>query len=80
MDLHDRSAEEPLLLILDDILGIGEEIKQLHPRADFSCHWHASWNIESLVRVQDHNEIDSYLKGIFLSKTREEAYDQFAEF
>ena len=32
------------------------------------------------MRVQDRNEIDSDLKGIFLSRTREEAMNQFSEF
>ena len=32
------------------------------------------------MRVQDRNEIDSDLKGIFLSRTREEALNQFTEF
>ena len=31
-------------------------------------------------RVQERNEIDSDLKGIFLSRTREEALNQFTEF
>ncbi len=30
--------------------------------------------------MQDRNEIDSDLKGIFLSRTREEAMDRFNEF
>ena len=37
-------------------------------------------HFESHVRVQDRNEIDSDLKGIFLSRTREEALNQFTVF
>ena len=37
-------------------------------------------HFESHVRVQDRNEIDSDLKGIFISRTREEALNQFTEF
>ncbi len=81
MDLHERGVEEPLLFIADGLPGIEEEIKQLYPRADFQlCTIHASRNFESHVRVQDRNEIDSDLKGIFLSRTREEALNQFTEF
>ena len=81
MDLHQRGVEEPLLFIADGLPGIEEEIKQLYPRADFQlCTIHASRNFESHVRVQDRNEIDSDLKGIFLSRTREEALNQFTEF
>jgi putative transposase len=36
--------------------------------------------ISNPMWVQDMNETDSYLKGIFLSQTREEAHDQFTEF
>ena len=81
MDLHERGVEEPLLFIADGLPGIEEEIKQLYPRADFQlCTIHASRNLESHVRVQDRNEIDSDLKGIFLSRTREEALNQFNAF
>ena len=81
MDLHERGVGEPLLFIADGLPGIEEEIKQLYPRADFQlCTIHASRNFESHVRVQDRNEIDSDLKGIFLSRTREEALNQFTEF
>ena len=81
MDIHERGVEEPLLFIADGLPGIEEEIKQLYPRADFQlCTIHASRNLESHVRVQDRNEIDSDLKGIFLSRTREEALNQFNEF
>ena len=41
---------------------------------------HASRNFESLVRVLDRNEIDSDLKGIFLSRSRADALDQFNAF
>ena len=81
MDIHERGVEEPLLFIADGLPGIEEEIKQLYPRADFQlCTIHASRNFESHVRVQDRNEIDSDLKGIFLSRTREEALNQFTVF
>ena len=81
MDIHGRGVEEPLLFIADGLPGIEEEIKQLYPRADFQlCTIHASRNFESHVRVQDRNEIDSDLKGIFLSRSREEALNQFTEF
>ena len=81
MDLHERGLEEPLLFIADGLPGIEEEIKQLYPRADFQlCTIHAGRNFESHVRVQDRNEIDSDLKGIFLSRSREEALNQFTEF
>ena len=81
MDLHERGLEEPLLFIADGLPGIEEEIRQLYPRADFQlCTIHAGRNFESHVRVQDRNEIDSDLKGIFLSRTREEALHQFTEF
>ena len=81
MDLHERGVEEPLLFIADGLPGIEEEIRQLYPRADFQlCPIHASRNFESHVRVQDRNAIDSDLKGIFLSRTREEALNQFTEF
>ena len=78
MDLHERGVEEPLLFIADGLPGIVEEIKQLYPRADFKlCTVHASRNFEAHVRVQDRNEIDPCLKGIFLSRSRGEALDQF---
>lgn len=77
-DLHERGVEEPLLFIADGLPGIEEEIRQLYPRADFSCHRHASRNFEFHVSVQDRNKIDS-VKGIFLSRTREEV-DQLAKF
>ena len=81
MDLHQRGVEEPLIFIADGLPGIEEEIRQLYPRADFHlCTIHASRNFESHVRVQDRNEIDSDLKGIFLSRTREDALNQFTEF
>jgi putative transposase len=81
MDLHGREVEEPLLFIADGLPGIEEEIKQLYPRSEFQlCTVHASRNFESHVRVQDRNEIDSDLKGIFLSRSREEATDQFNAF
>jgi len=81
MDIHERGVEEPLLFIADGLPGIEEEIRQLYPRADFQlCTIHASRNFESHVRVQDRNEIDSDLKEIFLSRTREEALNQFNEF
>ena len=81
IDLHERGVEEPLLFIADGLPGIEEEIKQLYPRADFQlCTIHASRNFESNVRVQDRNEIDSDLKEIFLSRTREQAVNQFTEF
>ena len=81
MDLHERGVIEPLLFIADGLPGIEEEIKQLYPRADFQlCTVHASRNFESNVRVQDRNEIDSDLKEIFLSRTREQAVNQFTEF
>ena len=81
IDLHERGVEEPLLFIADGLPGIEEEIKQLYPRADFQlCAIHASRNFESNVRVQDRNEIDSDLKEIFLSRTREQAVNQFTEF
>ena len=81
MDIHERGVEEPLLFIADGLPGIEEEIKQLYPRADFQlCTIHASRNFESHVRVQDRNEIDSDLKGIFLSRSREDAIDQFNAF
>ena len=80
MDLHERGVEEPLLFIADGLPGI-EEIRQLYPRADFQlCTIHASRNFEAHVRLQDRNEVDSDLKGIFLSRTREEALDQFNDF
>ena len=54
---------------------------RLYPRSDFQlCTVHASRNFESHVRVQDRNEIDSDLKGIFLSRSRDEAIDQFNAF
>ena len=81
MDLHQRGVEEPLIFIADGLSGIEEEIRQLYPRADFQlCTIHASRNFESHVKVQDRNEIDSDLKGIFLSRTREEALNQFTVF
>ena len=81
MDLHQRGVEEPLIFIADGLSGIEEEIRQLYPRADFQlCTIHASRNFESHVKVQDRNEIDSDLKGIFLSRTREDALNQFTEF
>ncbi len=81
IDIHNRGMEEPLLFIADGLPGIEDEIKQLYPRADFQlCTIHASRNFESNVRVQDRNEIDSDLKGIFLSRTREEALNLFREF
>ena len=81
MDLHERGMEEPLLFIADGLPGIEEEIKQLYLRSDFQlCTIHASRNLEFHVRVQDRNEIDSDLKGIFLSRSREEAMNQFIEF
>ncbi|HLH86614.1 MAG TPA: transposase, partial [Thermoplasmataceae archaeon] len=81
MDLHERGVVEPLLFIADGLSGIEEEVKQLYPRADFQlCTIHASRNFESHVRVQDRNEINSDLKGIFLSRIREEALNQFNEF
>ena len=74
IDLHERGVEEPLLFIADGLPGIEEEIRQLYPRSDFQlCTVHASRNFESHVRVQDRNEIDSDLKGIFLSRSREDA-------
>ncbi|QRF75030.1 Transposase [Thermoplasmatales archaeon] len=78
MGLHERGVEEPLLFIADGLPGIEEEIKQLYPRADFQL-WtvHASRNFESHVRVQERNDIDSGLKSVFLSRSREEALDQF---
>ena len=73
--------EEPLLFIADGLPGIEEEIKQRYLRSDFQlCTIHASRNLESYVRIQDRNEIDSDLKGIFLSRTREEAMKHFTEF
>ncbi|HLH86781.1 MAG TPA: IS256 family transposase, partial [Thermoplasmataceae archaeon] len=81
MDLHERGVVEPLLFIADGLPGIEEEIRQLYPRADFQlCTIHASRNFESHVRVQDRNEIDSDLKEMFLSRTREEALDRFNAF
>ena len=81
MDLHERGVLEPLLFIADGLPGIEEEIKQLYPRSDFQlCTIHASRNFESHVRVQDRDEIDSDLKGMFLSRTGEEALKQFTEF
>ena len=81
MDLHERGVEEPLLFVADGLPGIVEEIRQLYPRADFQlCTVHASRNFESHVRVQDRNEIDSDLKEIFLSGSRDEAIDQFNAF
>ena len=81
MDLHQRGVEEPLIFIADGLSGIEEEIRQLYPRADFQlCTIHASRNFESHVKVQDRNEIDSDLKVIFLSRTREDALNQFTEF
>jgi putative transposase len=81
MDLHQRGVEEPLIFIADGLSGIEEEIRQLYPRADFQlCTIHASRNFESHVRVQDRNEIDSDHKGIFLSRSREDALNQFTEF
>jgi putative transposase len=81
MDIHERGVLEPLLFIADGLPGIEEEIKQLYPRSDFQlCTIHASRNFESHVRVQDRNSIDSDLKGIFLSRSREDAIDQFNAF
>ena len=81
MDLHERDVEEPLLFVADGLPGIVEEIRRLYPRADFQlCTVHASRNFESHVRVQDRNEIDSDLKGIFLSRSSHEAIDQFNAF
>lgn len=81
MDLHERGMEEPLLFIAVGLPGIEEEIKQIYPRANFQlCTVHASWNFESHMRVQDRNEINSNLKGIFLSQTREEAMNCFNAF
>ena len=81
MDIHARGVEEPLLFIADGLPGIEGKIRQLYPRADFQlCTIHASRNFESHVRVQDRNEIDSDLKGIFHSHRREEALNQFREF
>ena len=81
MDLHERGVLEPLLFIADGLPGIEEEIKQLYPRADFQlCTIHASSNFESHGRVQDRNEIDSDLRGIFLSRSRADALDQFTVF
>ncbi len=60
---------------------IEEKIKQLYPRADFQlCTVHASRNFESHVREQDRNEIDSDLRGIYLSISREDTIDQFTGF
>ena len=70
-----------ILFITDALTGIEEEVKQIYPRADLQlCTVHASRNLETHVRVQDRNEIDNDLKGIFLSRTREEAIDQFNAF
>ena len=81
MDLHEGGVEEPLLFVADCLPGIEEEIRQLYPRTDFQlCTVHASRNFESHVRVQDRNEIDSDLKVIFLSRSREDALDQFNAF
>ena len=81
MDLHERGVEEPLLFVADGLPGIEGEIRQMYPRSDFQlCTVHASRNFESHVRVQDRNEIDSDLTGIFLSRSREDAIDQFTEF
>ena len=81
MDLHERGVEEPLIFIADGLPGIEEEIRQLYPRADFQlCTVHASRNFESHVRVQNRNEIDLDLKGIFPSRTREDDLNQFTEF
>ena len=81
MDLHERGVDEPLLFIADGLPGIEEEIKQIYPRADFQlCTVHASRNVETHVRVQDRNEIDNDLKGIFLSRSRNESIDRFNEF
>jgi transposase-like protein len=81
MDLHERGAEEPLLMIADGLPGIEEEIRQLYPGSDFQlCTIHAGRNLESHVRVQDRNEIDSDLRGIFLSRTGEDELNQFTEF
>ncbi len=78
MEIHERGVEEPLMFIADGLPGIEEEIRQLYLRADFQpCAVHASRNFESHVRVQDRNEIDSDLKGIFLFRSREDAVDQF---
>ena len=78
---HERGVEEPLLFIADGLPGIEEEVKQLYPRADFQLRTvHASRNSESLVRVQDSNEIYSDLKGIFLTRIREKALHQFNGF
>jgi len=74
-----EGVEGPLLFIADGLPGIYEEIRQLHSRADFPHHRHASRNLEFHVRVQNRNEIDSGLREIFISRTREEALDQFAE-
>ena len=48
--------------------------------SNLSLNAGSSRNFESNVRVQDRNEIDSDLKKIFLSRTREEALNQFTEF
>ena len=80
IDLHERGFEEHLPFIADGSLGI-EEIKQIYPRADFQlCTIHVSGNFKSKVRIRDRNEIDTELKQIFLSQTREEAMKRFREF
>ena len=81
MGLHNRGMEESLWFIADGLPGIEEEIKQLYPRADFQlCTIHASRNFRSHARVHDRNEIDSDLKTVFLSLSREEAPDRFSAF
>ena len=81
IDLHEGGVEEPLLFIADGVPGIKEEVRQIYPSADFQlCTVHASRNLETLVRVQDRNEIDNDLKNIFLSRSRNESIDQFNEF
>ena len=81
IDLHERGVEEPLLFAEDGLPGIEEEIKQICPRSDFQlCTIHASRNFLSHVRTSDRNDIDSDLKDIFLSKSKNEAIKRFDDF
>ena len=80
-DLYDRGVREHLPFIADGLPKLDEEIRRVFPRADFHlCTINANRNFESYARVQDRDEIDSDLKRTFLSRTREEARNQFTEF
>ncbi len=69
------------MFIADGIPKLDEEIRRIFPRSDFQlCIIHASRNFESHVMVKDRNIIESDLKRIFLSRTREDALNLFSAF